>query len=136
MKSFYKFLAAMLATATITFGMSGCDQPTYYPEQAPDKAGSMTYDTDQYTVEGEGYFVARGSGDILAVGDGTALVQLDDGNVNWYNCELVQQRPNFWHIKTLPTEGEIDITGTGEALLQGSGIVYYEGTGFEFHYRY
>ena len=136
MKSFYKFLAAMLATATITFTTPGCDQPSNVPQEAPDQAGSMIYDTDQYTVEGEGYFVARGSGDILAIGDGIALVQLDEGTVDWVNCELVRQEGNFWHIRTLPTEGEIDITGTGEALLQGKGIVYYEGTGFGFHYRH
>ena len=131
MKTFLKMLAAMLATATI----AACDSPTNVPEQAPDKAGSMSYNTYDNTIAGSGYFIARGSGIVHATGTGTAGILLDEGYVQYdpVTCELIKQEGNFWHITA--DEGVITINGTGETLLQGEGVVDYSGEGFEFHYK-
>ena len=100
----------------------------------PDVSGSFGYNTDVNTVNGKGYFVAEGEGEVTASGFGEIMITLYDGTI-WFdeNCELLNRQGNFCHLVSYG--GEFRADGEGYAMLQGEGMITYYGKGFKFYYQ-
>jgi hypothetical protein len=131
-----KLITKLLTTLVVTATILACDTPTELEKiDQPDKSGSHSYDTSGNTLNGTGYFAAKGDGIVVSTGTGQVVVKLEDGYVHWdeSTCTLKQQTGSYWHIAT--TDGTVTINGSGETLLQGKGTVEYSGEGFEFHYK-
>tara|TARA_Y100000310_G_scaffold315978_1_gene367192 strand:+ start:285 stop:728 length:444 start_codon:yes stop_codon:yes gene_type:complete len=106
----------------------------------PEVNGSMDFDTSGNTINGEGYFVAEGTGRVDTRGEGHALIRLrnDSGVVIWNDetADMINHHGNFYHIASEDdTVTVITIDGEGEVALQGAGTVWFSGTGWQFAYK-